>query len=170
MADPQSVKKRWRWPRGATVGCVIVALLFAYLVSQGLLIAWKPLCVRAATPTDPVREKYFGIDPDDGVQFHNIAVIEGAFSHSTWIEAGLHIVESGKIRPLNGFVVGRSPNQIGAPIWTEMKITLALGTADTPEGKRVQLGSAGHSRGGGNGYDFLHNVKVTHRKTAEPVG
>ena len=150
---------------------VVIALSVGFTATVALVVANKPaigvavalvalvFCgwflrsivdVRAATPTDRTYERYFGIDSyeeDVVVTFRNIAVATGTFTLGTWMTASLYHVNGGDVQEINAFTVGRSPNQIGAPHWVDMKITLALGDRDTSVGRVTQLGSAGHSRG-----------------------
>ena len=117
--------------------------------------------VRAATATDRIYERYFGIDSyeeDVAVTYRNIAVATGTFTLGTWMSASLYHVNGGNVQEINAFTVGRSPNRIGAPHWVDMKLTLALGDRDTPAGRVTQLGAAGHSRGGGRGGEMTHDV------------
>lgn len=161
---------------------VVIALSVGFVVTVAFLVAKKPaigvavaivalvFCgwflrsvvdVRAATATERTYERYFGIDSyeeDVVATFRNIAVVTGTFTLGTWMSASLYHVNRGDVQEINAFTVGRSPNQIGAPHWVDMKITLALGDRDTSEGRVTQLGSAGHSRGGGRGGEMTHNV------------
>jgi hypothetical protein len=66
---------------------------------------------------------------------------------------------------LNGFVVGRSSNQIGSPIWTPMRIILALGEVNRPDGRAIHLGSAGQSTGSGHGSEVAHDIQFVEKKT-----
>jgi hypothetical protein len=132
----------------------------AILVSAWLL---RPVVdIRAAESNDLIYERYFGIDSFDDnadeVTFKNIVIATGTFTLNTWMSASLCHVKSGETHELNAFTVGRSPNQIGAPHWVDMRITLALGDRNTPEGRVTQLGSAGHSRGGGRGGEMVNDV------------
>ncbi len=140
----------------------LAVLVLGYLANQGLLIAWRPIVVRAAIPSDPVRDDYFGIDSwekDLNFVVRNIAVIEGTFSRDSWVSACLYDVQSGSVIEANAFTVGRTPNQCPSPIWQSMTITLALGDAGVSDGTMTQLGSAGHSRGGGRGGDVVHQIE-----------
>lgn len=161
---------------------VIVALSVGFIATVAFVVAKKPaigvavavvalvFCgwflrsivdVRAATTTDRTYERYFGIDSYEEnvvVTFRNIAVATGTFTLGTWMSASLYHVKGGDVQEINAFTVGRSPNQIGAPHWVDMKITLALGDRDTSAGHVTQLGSAGHSRGGGRGGEMAHDV------------
>jgi hypothetical protein len=116
--------------------------------------------IRAATADDRLYDRYFGFEFNEpaarDVKITNFFVATSTFTLDTWVSANLYHVKSGKIEDMNGFVVGRSPNQIGAPHWVDMKITFALSDLKTPQGRETRLGSAGHSRGGGHGYD-AHN-------------
>jgi hypothetical protein len=128
-------------------------LFLAIVVVAALLGIWagwirKVAIIRPATRDDPVRERYFGID-DEEAQVRNFAVVKGTFTKSTWLSSSLYAVQGDQVQEINGFTVGRSPNQIGAPPWQTMTITLALGSWDTRRGRIVQLGSVGHSRGSG---------------------
>lgn len=140
-------------PIGVAVG--VIAVVFS-----GWLL--RPVVdVRAATADDHAYGRYFGIDSGEeqvGVKFRNIAVATGTFTLGTRISAALYHVHAGHFEEINSFAVGRSPNQLGAPYWVDMKITLALGDRETPEGRVTQLGSAGHSRGGGRGGEVTHDV------------
>lgn len=161
---------------------VVIALSVGFIVTVAFVVAKKPeigvavalvalvFCgwflrsvvdVRAATATDHTYERYFGIDSfeeDVVVKFRNIAVATGTFTHGTWMSASLYHVNGGDVQEINAFTVGRTPNEIGAPHWVDMKITLALGDRNTSEGRVTQLGSAGQSRGGGRGGEMTHNV------------
>ncbi len=125
--------------------------------------------VREPNYSDRVYDRYFGIDshqtsPDD-ITYKNIAIATGIFTLDTWISAALYHIKSGNIREINAFTVGRSPNQIGAPYWVDMSITLALGDRQSPEGRITQLGSAGHSRGGGRNGGMPNDVHPHSTKT-----
>ena len=90
-------------------------LLCAVAVVAVLLAIWvgyfrKVVTVREATASDPVRERYFGFHHDDA-QVRNVVVVTGGFTKSTWLSASLSAVQNGKITELNGFTIGRSPNQ-----------------------------------------------------------
>ena len=133
----------------------------AILVSAWLL---RPVVdIRAAEPNDRIYERYFGIDPYDDtagdVIVKNIVIATGTFTLDTWMSASLYHVKSGEIHELNAFTVGRSPNQLGAPHWVDMRITLALGDRHGPEGRTTQLGIAGQSRGGGRGRVRVNDVQ-----------
>lgn len=130
-------------------------LLFAIAVVSVVLAIWigfvhKVVNVRPASSDDIVREHYFGID-EERTEIRNIVVAKGTFTNSTWLSASLFAVQRGQIQEVNAFTVGRSPNQIGSPIWKTMTITLALGSSVETNRRIVQLGSCGHSRGGGRG-------------------
>ena len=137
-----------------------VAVALVALVVCGRVL--RPVVdVRAAGATDGTYERYFGIDSiqeGDVVTFRNIAVATGTFTLRTWMSASLYHVRGGDIQEINAFRVGRSPNQVGAPYWVDMEITLALGDRDTHAGRVTQLASAGHSRGGGRGCERTHDV------------
>ncbi|MBX3448608.1 MAG: hypothetical protein KF777_03560 [Planctomycetaceae bacterium] len=140
----------------------LAAAFFTVLVSGWLLR--EIVDVRASTATDRIYERYFGIDSyeeDVVVSFRNIAVATGTFTLSTWLSASLYHIKGGDVQEINAFTVGRSPNQIGAPHWVDMEITLALGDRNTPKGRVTQLGSAGQSRGGGRGGGRTHDVVAT---------
>ncbi len=152
-ATVSSMPKRFYWKLcGTVVAAAIIVLLFVpYCPFRGLLLAGKPVTVRAADENDKVYERYFGITAKDGTVIRNIAVVEGTFTKSTWLSAWLYAVKAGSKEEINAFTVGRSPNRIGEPIWINMKLTLALGEVQKPNGRLVSLGSAGHTRGGGRG-------------------
>src|SRR5262245_49026811 len=92
---------------------VVMLLLMGYGVSQGLLIAWRPIVIREATPDDETFERYFGIDSEGSPQLRNIAVLEGAFSTWTQPVARLYLVQDGKVDEVNAFDFGRSLHQVG---------------------------------------------------------
>ncbi len=132
-----------------SIAVAVVAVVLAIWV--GLLR--KVVTIRPARGDDPVRERYFGID-DDNAEIRNIAVARGTFTKSTWLSASLTAVQGGQSQEINGFTVGRSLSQIGSPPWQTLNIILALGSRDTPNGRAVQLGSVGHSSGGGAGGEW----------------
>ena len=139
--------------------------LLIAVTAVGLLLGlWayfirKELTIRAATPADPIAQRYFGFQSDD-LRPRNIVVVSGTFTKSTWLSASLYLVQSGSIQEINAFTVGRSPNQIGSPPWQTLTIRLALGEQDTPNGRITNLGSAGHSRGGGRSSGLTHHLKA----------
>ena len=133
-------------------------LLFAVAVVAVLLTIWvslfrKVVNVRAATASDPVRERYFGFYAEDA-EIRNVVVLNGGFTKNTWLSASLSAVQSGKITEINGFTIGRSPNQIGGPIRETLTIYLAFGSWNSPNGRVTQLGSVGQSRGSGWGSEL----------------
>ena len=143
--SPPSERRGLRFTlRQLFVGIAVVAILL------GIWVGWirKVVTIRPAGDSDPVRGRYFGID-DENANIRNIAVANGTFTKSTWLSASLSAVQGGQVQELNAFTVGRSPNQIGSLPWEPLKITLALGSWDTPNGTIVQLGSVGFSRGTG---------------------
>jgi hypothetical protein len=164
------------WPAAVAVlvGVLVTAVLVAvrkpgFGIASAILalfvFLWllRPaIDLRAATSNDRTYDSYFGVSSDDdaagAVTFRNIAVATGTFTLDTWLTASLYHVKSGEIHDINGFTVGRSPNQIGAPHWVDMKITLALGDRITPQGRITQLGSAGQSRGGGGSHGTVNDV------------
>ncbi len=153
-ATQASTPRRSRWkPCGAVAIAVIAVLVVPYLFSEGLLISCRSVTVRATGEADKKQDsqRYFGIWAKDNTAIRNIAVVEGTFSKSTWLSAWLYVVKAGAVEEENAFTVGRSPNRIGEPIWISMEITLALGEEQKPTGRRVLLGAAGHTRGGGRG-------------------
>jgi hypothetical protein len=160
-------------PRFTTKQLLLAIALFAGVFAIGLVWTRKVVTVRPAEPHDHVYPDYFGID-EGAEQVRNIAVVEGTFTKSTWLSSSLYSVKAGQIEELNAFTVGRSPNQIGGPIWASMKITLALGELEAVSGRRTQLGSAGQSRGGGRGGNDRHNVQqkfsTTFARSVVPSG
>lgn len=152
-----------------TVTRVLIALFcfgfVAYLISEGVLISWQPIMVRAATPDDEIRSRYFGISSKGDPQIRNIAVLEGTFTKSTFPVAYLYLVRDGKVDDLAGFDFGRSTNQIGGPIWIHMRITLALGDTKWPNGRVTKLGFVGESRAAGHTNDFVHDIQIVEKKT-----
>lgn len=128
----------------------------------GFWAGWmrKVVTVRPARSDDKIRERYFGID-EGKAKVRNIAVVKGTFTRSTWLSASLFAVEGGQNQNLNSFTVGRTSNQIGGMPWETLTITLALGSWDTPQGRIVQLGSIGHSRGGGSGGECPVSISAT---------
>jgi hypothetical protein len=126
-----------------------------------IVLLWPRVSIRAATAADRVYERYFG-GPQENFTARNIAVVEGTFVLSTWLTGQLYHVQDGELRELNGFSVGRSSNQVGAPHWVDMRITLALIQYESDRGSITQLGSAGHSRGGGGKSEIPTSVTPTH--------
>ena len=131
----------------------IKRLLFAVLliaIALGVWAGWihKGVIVRPPDANDRLYDKYFGVDDGTPV-LYNIAVVEGTFRKSTWLTASLSAVRSGTIQELHSLTVGRSPNRIGEFPWITMKITLALGERKKANGRIVQLGAAGLTRGEG---------------------
>jgi len=155
-SDRPLSKPRFRFTlRQLLIATAAIGLLFG-------VWAWfihKELTVRPATPADAVAKNYFGFESDD-LAPRNIAVVSGTFTKSTWLSASLSVVQSGSIQEINGFTVGRSPNQIGSPPWQTLTIRLALGEKDTPIGRITNSGSAGHSRGEGSSGSFPHHVQT----------
>lgn len=145
-----SVEREWV----AFAICTIVLI-------ASVIILWPRVSIRAATSADKTYERYFG-GPQDNFTACNIAVASGTFTLGTWLTGELHHVHQGQIQELNAFSVGRSPNQIGAPHWVDMRITLALIRHETEHGMVTQLGSAGHSRGGGGSSEIPTSVKPLH--------
>lgn len=71
---------------------------------------------------------------------------------------------------MNAVTVGRTSNSVGDFPWQSMKITLALGDAETPDGHATWLGAAGHTRGSGSGWISTHNVAtVDYSKTTPGI-
>lgn len=128
-----------------------------------VVLLWPRVSIRAATSADKTYERYFG-GPHDDFSARNIAVATGTFTLGTWLTGELYHLHDGQFQELNGFSVGRSPNQIGAPHWVDMRITLALIQYDTEHGTVTQLGSAGHSRGGGGSSEIPTSVKPLHSR------
>jgi hypothetical protein len=150
---------------GFTIKQLLLAIaLFAVVLAIWLVWTRKAVTVRPAEPDNQVYSKYFGID-EEAKQLRNIAVVEGTFTKSTWLSSSLYFVKAGQIEELNAFTVGRSPNRIGESIWLPMKITLALGELETASGRRTQLGSAGHTRGGGRAGNDRHRVQQKFSQT-----
>jgi len=166
-----STPRHSRWKSCGTVAIAVFAVLVVlYLLSEGLLISCNSVTIRATDETDTKYEsqQYFGIWAKDNTAIRNIAVVEGTFTKSTWLSAWLYVVKAGSVEEENAFTVGRSPNRLGEPIWISMKITLALGEEQKPAGRRVLLGAAGQTRGGGRGggddgpvYNFNTRTKKT---------
>jgi hypothetical protein len=151
--DPQASPERhgFRFTlKQLSIAIAVIALVLTVWV--GLIR--KDVTIRPARSGDPIRERYFGFDRED-IEIRNVAVVNGTFTKSTWLTASLIAVQGGRVEEINGFTVGRSPNQIGSPSWQTVTITLALGSRDTPNGRVVQLGSVGHSRGSGAGGEWL---------------
>lgn len=126
-----------------------------------IILLWPRVHIRAATAADTTYERYFG-GPHDEFTARNIAVAEGTFTLGTWLTGQLYHVHNGTSQKLNGFSIGRSPNQIGAPHWVDMRITLALIQYESEHGVITQLGSAGQSRGGGGSSEIPTSVTPTH--------
>lgn len=128
----------------------------------GFWAGWirKVVTVRPARSDDKIRQRYFGID-EEKAQVRNIAIAKGTFTKSTWLSASLFAIQGGQSQSLNSFTVGRTPNQIGGMPWETLTITLALGSWETPQGRMVQLGSVGHTRGGGSGSEYPVSVSAT---------
>jgi len=131
----------------------IAVALVAVLLGNWVGFIRKAVTIRPARGDDEIRESYFGIDGEDA-EIRNIAVAKGTFTKSTRLSASLIAVQGGQSREINGFTVGRTPNEIGSLPWKTLTITLALGSRDTPNGRVVQRGSVGHSRGGGAGSEW----------------
>lgn len=162
----------WRVTAVLTVGSLLgVGLIFARWRAAAaitgvttVLVAWWlvqfSLDIRAATTSDPVRERYFGIDTESPqTQIRNLAVATGTFTLDDRLSAALYHVKAAEIVLVNRFSVGRSPNQIGAPYWMPLRIFLALGDQTVPAGRITNLGSAGHSRGGGVSGPYTNDVR-----------
>ncbi len=144
------------------LGVVFVSF---YAISEGLLIAWRPVRIRTATNDDKIATRYFGFDVDKVDDVRNIAVAEGTFSKNTWLSEWLYLVRSGKIDQVSGFTVGRSPNRLGEAKWIDMRITLALGETKQQGGRITQLGSAGQTRGEGGIGEIIQNISVVEKQT-----
>ncbi len=160
-----AVIARRRFPRSCKAVGIGTALFFLYMLTEGLLIAMRPVLLRESTPDDKLRDKYFCIQPMPEMTTRNIVVAEGTFARDTWLTGVLYLVRNGSVQDLNGFTVGRSPARLGEPEWIGMQLTMALADAKKSKGRVTQLGVAGQTRGGGNGSDgVVHNVAVTARK------
>jgi hypothetical protein len=148
---------------------VILGLLGAstilYWVSEGLLIAGRPVVIRNAALNDKTVRRYIGFDVDEVDVVRNIAVAEGTFSKDTWLSTWLYVVRSGKIENGSGFTVGRSPNRIGEPNWINMRIRLALAETERSDGRAIYLGTAGQTRGQGGIGEIIRNFPVTEKQT-----
>jgi hypothetical protein len=115
MSAPEQQKRRFSIIRVLVLlGAVCLAF---YAISEGFLIAWRPVVIREATPDDQIGKGYFGFEAEtNGVdQIRNIAVAEGTFSKNTWLSAWQYLVRSGNIEQVSAFTVGRSPNRIPGP-------------------------------------------------------
>lgn len=150
---------------------MIGSLTFVYFIGEGLLIAWMPVVARAATTNDKVYPGYFGIDDgqydETPIQrtVRNIGVVEGCFSKRTWLSICQYEVRSGAAVEKGAITVGRSPNIIGAPKWILMKHTIAIGESLNVNQRYFQVGSEGHSRGGGRGNQALVDFAIVESKT-----
>ena len=137
--------------------CAITAIIAASWFSR------PTVAIRAPDADDPVRERYFNIvsneNPSAQITYKNIAVARGTFTLGTRLTATLYYVKSGEVRSISDLTVGRSPNVIGEPYWVDMKVTLALGNWQVPEGRVTQLGSAGHRRGVGHAGEMVNDVQ-----------
>lgn len=148
--DPAATSAERRRIRFTLKQLTVAVAVVAVLLTIWVCLSRKVITIRPARNDDPIRERYFGIDGQDAV-IRNIAVAKGTFTKSSWLSASLTVVQGGQFQEVNSFTVGRSPNQIGSPVWQTLTITLALGSRNASSGRVVQLGSAGHSRGGGAG-------------------
>ncbi len=156
-APPKLDRRRFQFGlKHLLIGTAIVALVLG--IWTGYIR--KAVDVRKADASDRTYERYFGFDMED-MKARNILVATGTFTKSTWLSGTLYLVHGGSISAVNSWTVGRSPNRIGDGIWEGMKITLALGEKNTPNGRVTNLGAAGHTRGGGNGSDLPNTVNVT---------
>ena len=142
---------RKEFPRSAKLVGFATAIFFLYFLSDGLLVALRPVVLRAATEDDKLRDEYFCVLPMPEMTVRNIVVVEGTFARDTWLTASLYVVRAGSVEELSGFTVGRSPNRIGEAEWMSMRMTMALADAKKPNGRVTQLGVVGPTRGGGNG-------------------
>ncbi len=138
------------------IGTAVVALVLGIWVGY----IRKAVDVRKADASEQIYERYFGFEFED-MKARNILVATGTFTKSTWLSGTLYLVQGGSASQVNGWTVGRSPNRIGDGIWEGMKITLALGEKNTPNGRVTNLGAAGHSRGGGSNSELPNTVNVT---------
>jgi hypothetical protein len=156
-APPKPERRRFQYSlKHLLIGTAVFALLLG--IWTGYIR--KAVDVRKADASDATYERYFGFELED-MKARNILVATGTFTTSTWLSGTLFLVQGGSVSPVNGWTVGRSSNQIGASIWKSMKITLALGEKDTPNGRVTNLGAAGQSRGGGSGSGVPITVSVT---------
>jgi hypothetical protein len=144
---------------------LIAVTIVSVLLGLWMLFVRKVLTIRAATPDDPIAENYFGFEHDSGLKPRNIVVVSGTFTHDTWLSAALYHVQSGSVQEINAITVGRSPNSIAGGPWETLKIRLALGDKDTPNGRITNLGSVGQTRGGGRSSSATHNVKTVASQT-----
>lgn len=134
-------------------------------VSLAIFVVWprSRLEVRAPRTDEKTMKALFGLQADDTEATTN-AVISGTFTKSTWLSAWLYLVQGGQVQEVNCFTCGRSPNQIGGPIWQTLNIRLALYTEDGPNGRITTLGGAGFSRSAGSGGQVPNNVEPVEEK------
>lgn len=149
-------------------------MLLIVFIAAALLAVWRwlnaPIALRPAVASDRVYERYFGLFSEQA-KIRNVAVAEGVFSRGTWLSTSLYVAEGGQVTQLGSYTVGRSPNRLGELPWKRMKITLAIGERQTPQGTISELGTAGQSRGGGSGGgEFVHHIATTHSQVlAGPI-
>jgi hypothetical protein len=126
--------------------------------------------IRPATGTDPVFDRYFGINyhadlgidstsAKDAVEFRTIAVAKGVFNPKSRLNVRLCNVKKGEIRELNLLSVCRSGSRDG-PFWEKSTYILAFGEQKFLGGRSTQIGIVGHSRGSGQHGDPRHNVSA----------
>ncbi len=129
------------------VGLGLASLgIVVYLVRCGIFSP-ASLEVRAPRPEDDRRDaRYFGF-LSSSMRPRNLAVVRGTFTFDTSLHARLYLVRSGVKQEGDGITVGRSRNRFGESSRITLHIRLALGEEDTPKGRRINLGSYGHTSG-----------------------
>jgi hypothetical protein len=155
------------------IGVAVVALVL------GIWVRWfrKVVYVREARPDDTIAGKhfgfeiahaYFGINRED-LEVRNIAVATGNFRNGRWLTTSLYLVRSGVIDEANSMGLSKSQARLGLGshlLGERYQIRLALGEAETPQGRVTFLGASGQTTGAGTGGGKLtHSIAATHATT-----
>jgi hypothetical protein len=155
---------------------LIVTTLIAFLL--GCFRYWTSVFYACeASPNTPVFENYFGFSGIESyypsvqskdVKARNILVVTGRFQgRGPHLCVILYLVENGKITKNTSYNVGESSSRIGTFFGENLKITIALGDIDTPDGHVVLLGTHGQTAGAGSSGSIPSNVKpLTHKAFA----
>jgi len=154
MADSPSFNKK-----PSTIGILEVVIVLALLGIVVQILRYgiafpASLDVRAAQPEDRSDRDYLGFSSRN-LKARNIAVVEGPFTLDTWLVAYLYLVRSGIKEAVTDLGVGRTHNVPNAPAVQKRRIRLALGEEAKAQGRLINLGCYGYSRGGGGSAETI---------------
>jgi hypothetical protein len=136
--------------------------LAIWLLSQGVLLAGRRITARAAISSDELdSSEVFPLDHFEFPHIRIIAVVEGAFTMRTGIDAALYFVRSGVVDKQSTRSGGRSNHQYPKPIWRHLRISLVIGESAQSGRRTTILGSYGAPAGGGTGPGAPHTIKVS---------